>query len=403
MKIVHIITRLIVGGAQENTLITCREQASRGHEVYLITGPSTGPEGALCDKFNDMPFKVIEVANMVRPIKPLTDLRAYIRIKKILREIKPDVVHTHSAKAGIIGRLAGWSIKGSYGPAELENSPINSGSPLPMVVHTIHGLAFHDYQSPWLKRFYIAIEKFTARKCDAIIGVADTMRDKALAAGIGKADMYTTAYSAIDIEQFTTAPAIGQIKDFRRKYGISDQSKVIICVARLAELKGHEYIIESARRLTVKYPECMWLFVGNGELTDKIKHQIHLASLAYKIRLTGLLRPEEIPLAIHSSDILVHCSLREGLARVLPQALLCGKPAISFDIDGAKEVVNENTGRLIAPEDVEGLTEACEELLNSPSLCEILGANGRDLVKQKFSPKAMVDTIQGVYESYFNQ
>jgi len=397
MKIVHIITRLIVGGAQENTLITCREQARRGHKVYLITGPSTGPEGALCERFNDMPFEVIVVNDMIRPIKPLSDLRAYRRIKKILLEIKPDVVHTHSAKAGIIGRIAAWNIKGSYSPASAD---YQVKKPLPMVVHTIHGLAFHEYQSPWLKNFYITIEKYTAAKCDAIIGVADTMRDKALAAGIGRADMYTTAYSAIDIEQFTTAPTFQQIKDFRRKYGISDQSKVIVCVARLAELKGHEYIIESARKLTGRYPECMWLFVGNGELTDKIKHQIHLASLAYKIRLTGLLRPEQIPLAIHSSDILVHCSLREGLARVLPQAMLCGKPVVSFDIDGAKEVVNENTGRLIAPEDVEGLTDACEELLDNPALCERLGENGRELVKEKFSPKAMVDTIQGVYESY---
>ncbi len=400
MKIVHIITRLIVGGAQENTLITCREQAARGNEVYLITGPSTGPEGVLCEKFTDMPFEVIVVGDMVRPIKPLKDLRAYRRIKNILRDIKPDVVHTHSAKAGIIGRLAGWNIKGTYGPPELENSPLNKDKPLPMVVHTIHGLAFHDYQSPWLKRFYIAIERFTARKCDAIIGVADTMRDKALAAGIGKEGIYTTAYSAIDVELFTAVPPPVQIKDFRRKYGISDQSKVIVCVARLAELKGHEYIIESAKRLTGKHPECMWLFVGNGELTDKIKHQIHLASLAYKIRLTGLLRPEEIPLAIHSSDILVHCSLREGLARVLPQALLCGKPVISFDIDGAKEVVNDNTGRLIAPEDVDALTAACEELLNNPTLCEKLGEYGRDFVKQKFSPNTMTDTIQAVYESY---
>ena len=394
MKIVHIITRLIVGGAQENTIITCREQAKRGHEVYLLTGPSIGPEGGMFEKVADMDFEVIVIKDMIRAIKPLADLLAYRQIKKALLDIKPDVVHTHSAKAGILGRIAGWEIKG------IAPYPTNPQKPAPMVVHTIHGLAFHEYQSKWLNKLYVGIEKFTAKRCDAIIGVADTMCQKALAAGIGKQEMYSTAYSAIDIASFTKQPAEKEIKDFRRKHGISDQSKVIVCVARLAELKGHEYIIESAKKLTAQFPDCMWLFVGNGALTDKIKHDIHLASLAYKIRLTGLLAPEQIPLAIHSSDILVHCSLREGLARVLPQAMLCGKPAVSFDIDGAKEVVNSETGRLIAPQDVDGLIESCRELLSDEKLCKKLGENGRRQVEQKFSPKAMADAIEKVYDSY---
>lgn len=400
MKIVHIITRLIIGGAQENTIITCREQARRGHDVYLLTGPSIGPEGGMFDKVAKMDFKVIVVKDMIRPIRPLADLRAYREIKKILLDIKPDVVHTHSAKAGIVGRLAAWNIKGAYSPSSNDFPSDSKTKPVPMVVHTIHGLAFHDYQNKWLSKFYIAIERYTAKKSDAILGVADTMRDKALAAGIGEAKMYSTAYSAIDIEQFTAIPSEKEIKDFRRKHGINDQAKVIVCVARLAELKGHEYIIESARKLTAEFPECMWLFVGNGALTEQIKQEIHLASLGYKICLTGLLAPEQIPLAIHSSDILVHCSLREGLARVLPQAMLCGKPAISFDIDGAKEVVNEQTGRLIEPEDIDGLIAACRELLSDKELCKSLGENGREKVRQKFSPKAMTDSIQNAYENY---
>jgi glycosyltransferase involved in cell wall biosynthesis len=394
MKIVHIITRLIIGGAQENTLISCREQARRGHKVYLITGSQTGAEGTMFDKAAKMDFEVIVVADMIRSISAAADIRAYRHIKKILLDIKPDVVHTHSAKAGILGRLAGWNIKGIAPFCE------NPDKPAPMVVHTIHGLAFHDYQSRWLNKLYIAIERFAAGKCDAIIGVAETMNRKSLAAGIGSSEMYSTAYSAIDTERFLTPPPPQQIKDFRRKYGISDQSKVIICVARLAELKGHDYIIESARKLAGRFPDCMWLFVGDGALTSQIKDKIHVGGLGYKIRLSGLLNPEQIPTAIHSSDILVHCSLREGLARVLPQAMLCGKPVISFDIDGAAEVVNENTGRLIAPEDVDALTAASTELLSDASLCHRLGENGRELVKEMFSPKAMSDAIEKVYNSY---
>jgi glycosyltransferase involved in cell wall biosynthesis len=142
----------------------------------------------------------------------------------------------------------------------------------------------------------------------------------------------------------------------------------------------------------------VWLFVGDGNLTGKIKSDIHLANLGYKFRFTGLLGPEQIPLAIHASDILVHCSLREGLARVLPQAMLCGKSVVSFNIDGAKEVVSRRTGFLIEPENIEQLTQACEELVKNPELRDKLGQAGRESVKEKFAPETMVDTIEQVYQ-----
>ena len=119
--------------------------------------------------------------------------------------------------------------------------------------------------------------------------------------------------------------------------------------------------------------------------------------LAERIKFAGLLAPGEIPLAIQSSDILVHCSLREGLARTLPQAMLCGKPAISFDVDGAKEVVNENTGRLVKPKNIEQLTLNCAELIEDKDLRDSLGKAGREFVKAKFLPETMVDTIEDVY------
>ena len=172
----------------------------------------------------------------------------------------------------------------------------------------------------------------------------------------------------------------------------------MVCIARIAELKGHEYIIESARILRREHKNCCWLFVGDGALTEAVKAKIHHEGLADCFKFTGLLPPVQIPLAIHASDILVHCSLREGLARVLPQAMLCAKPAVSFDIDGAKEVVNANTGFLTEPKNVGQLIDACGKLLNNPALCRRLGENGRAFVKEKFNPDAMVTTIEQVYQ-----
>jgi glycosyltransferase involved in cell wall biosynthesis len=323
---------------------------------------------------------------MRRAINPFYDMIAYVQLKSILKKIRPDIIHTHSAKAGILGRFAGYALKGKFGDADK-----------PHVIHTIHGLAFHPYLPKRTNDFYIAVERSTAKRTDAFITVADVMTEKALAVGMGTKDMYTTAYSAIEEDDYLAGPDPEKVVDFRRKLGISDQATVLVTIARLAELKGHEYIIESARRLSDTHPDCIWLFVGDGHLSEQIKNDIQMAGLQYKFKFTGLIDPSEIPLAIHSSDILVHCSLREGLARALPQGMLCCKPVISFDIDGAKEVVNENTGRLIEAEDVDGLTAACKELIEDAELRKQLGQNGCESVTKQFAPDTMVDTIEQVY------
>ncbi|MHC4926987.1 MAG: glycosyltransferase family 4 protein, partial [Planctomycetota bacterium] len=178
---------------------------------------------------------------------------------------------------------------------------------------------------------------------------------------------------------------------------IPNEAVVIVKVARLFDLKGHEYVIESARRLVDKHDNCVWVFVGDGSLTEQLKSQIQFAGLTHRFKFTGLLPPEQIPLAIHASDILIHCSLREGLARVLPQAMLCGKPVVSFDIDGAKEVVNEKTGFLTEPENIDQLTDACKQLITDADLRTQLGQNGKAAVTERFAPDTMVDTIEKVY------
>jgi glycosyltransferase involved in cell wall biosynthesis len=301
-------------------------------------------------------------------------------------------VHTHSAKAGILGRFAAHSLK-----VKLPRDG------LPSVVHTIHGLAFHPYQSQWLNKFYIAVEKATAKRTDFFISVADAMTAQATAAGIGIPEKFVTAYSAIEEDDFLQPVSESHKKDFRRKYGIPEDAVVLVTIARLFMLKGHKYIIESACRLSKRFEKAVWLFVGDGNLADKFKRQVRQLGLADRVKFTGLLPPSQIPLAIQSSDILVHCSLREGLARTLPQAMLCARPAVSFDVDGAREAVNETTGRLIEPKNIEQLTRSCAELIEDKQLRDKLGAAGREFVKEKFAPEKMVDTIEAVYQKLLQQ
>jgi glycosyltransferase involved in cell wall biosynthesis len=391
MRIVHIITRLILGGAQENTLITCQLLAERGHDVTLITGPALGPEGELFNQTQGQKYQTIVIDPMRRAIEPVKDFIAYRQLKRLLIERKPDIVHTHSAKAGILGRYAAGTLQGRWAPHR------------PGVVHGIHGLSFHRYQNPWVNRFYIAAERAVAKHTDYFVCVADAMTTQNKAAGIGVDKPYVTAYSAIDEDQFLRAIPQEQRSAFRRQYDIAQDAIVLVTIARLFMLKGHDYIIESAKDLSRRFPNVIWLFVGNGNLADVYKQQVRDLGLADRFRFTGLMPPSQIPLAIQSSDILVHCSLREGLARTLPQAMLCSRPAISFDVDGAREVVNENTGRLIEPKNVPQLVQACAELIADPSLRERLGRQGCESVRQKFAPDTMVDTIERVYNDVLRQ
>jgi len=424
VKIAHIITRLILGGAQENTIITCKLLAERGHDVTLITGPAIGPEGELFNQTKNQKYKVIVIDRLRRTIEPIKDFISYKKIKRCLKAIHPDIVHTHSAKAGVLGRFAAHGLchceplrlpvrRQEQGRGNLvsefeiasSSRPAMGGTPRndrakrhrPKIVHTIHGLAFHPYQSNWLNKLYIAIGKSAAKRTDFFISVADAMTNQALAAGIGRPEQYITAYSAIEEDDFLKPIPQECKKEFRLKYEIPEESIVLITIARLFMLKGHDYIIESAKQLSKQFGNVVWLFVGDGNLSDDYKRQVQQLGLANRIKFTGLLSPSRIPLAIQSSDILVHCSLREGLARTLPQAMLCGKPAISFDVDGAREVVNENTGRLIKPKNVEQLIEACAELIKDKDLREMLGRSGRESVEEKFAPEKMVDTIEALY------
>ena len=384
---------MILGGAQENTLISCKLLAQRGHDVTLITGPAIGPEGELFEQTKNEKYDVIVLPKLIRAICPLYDTISYFQIKEHLKRIKPDIVHTHSAKAGILGRFAAHSLRRVTG----------HGSRTPKIVHTIHGLAFHAYQNDWINKFYIAIEKSAARRTDFFISVADAMTAQATATGIGQREKFITAYSAIEEDDFLNPIAEERKRQFRQKYGISDDAIVLVTIARLFMLKGHEYIIESAKQLSKRFENAVWLFVGDGNLADLFKAQVCQLGLAEKIKFAGLLPPSQIPLAIQSSDILVHCSLREGLARTLPQAMLCGKPAVSFDVDGAREVVNENTGRLTEPKNVKQLIKACAELIEDKELRDKLGKAGRESVKEKFAPEKMVDTIEAVYKKLLEE
>jgi glycosyltransferase involved in cell wall biosynthesis len=384
MKTVHLITRLILGGAQENTLLTVEDQHRDWHDpVTLITGPGLGPEGSLVQRAEQGGLDLRLIPEFRREIHALRDWQSYRRLIQLLREIQPEIVHTHSSKAGILGRAAAFKL----------------GIPC---VHTIHGPSFYAGQSKLTYRLYRWLETWAAKRCDRLISVCDAMTDQYVAAGVAPREKFVTVYSGMEVDQFLH-PARSR-EEVRRSLGFLPDDIVVGKVARLFHLKGHEDVIAAAEQAVRANPQLRFLFVGDGLLRTKLELRITELGLRKHFVFTGLVPPEKVPELIHAMDIVVHTSLREGLARVLPQGLIAGKPVISYDVDGAREVViPDRTGFLLAPRDIQGLIDAIRKLAANPELRSELGQTGRELCVERFRHQNMTRQLREIYADVINK
>jgi glycosyltransferase involved in cell wall biosynthesis len=378
MRITHIITRLIIGGAQENTLLSCEGQHDRGHEVTLITGPALGPEGSLMERARRHGYGVIVIDEMLRSILPVKDFQSYHRITKLLEERKPDVIHTHSSKAGIIGRWAAYRAR------------------VPAIVHTIHGLAFTASTSRIANAAYRMAERKTAPITTKIVCVASAMAEQSLGANIGRPEQYVTVYSGMETQPFLEPPV--PRGEMRRQLGLGDEHIVVGTIARLFHLKGHDDLLDLAPELSRKYPNLRFLWVGDGLLRESFERRIAEMNLKDRFILTGLVPPTEIPQLAGAMDVLVHPSRREGLARAIVQGQLAGAPAIAYDIDGNREgLVHGQTGYVVRPFDVFTLNERIAQLVDDGSARKQMGEAGRHFALGRFDAKVMVDALERVY------
>jgi len=378
VKIAHVITRLIIGGAQENTLLTVLgQQQDVRDQVTLITGPGLGPEGSLEPTAEAEGVDLRLIPSLRRAIHPVRDWRASGVLRRMLSELRPDIVHTHSSKAGILGRRAAAQL----------------GIP---AVHTIHGSSFHRNQSAPIHWLTIQAERWAARRSRRLISVCDAMTDQYVSAGVADRSLFTTIHSGMDVDRFLR-PARSP-EQVRSELGLEPDHVVVGKVARLFHLKGHADVIRAAARIADAIPELRFVFVGDGILRRECEAQIRQAGLTDRFVFTGLVTPERVAELVHAMDVVVHTSMREGLARVLPQALIAGKPVVSYDIDGAREVViSGETGALIPPGAIEPLADALRELVLDQPLRVRLGGCGRERYTEQFRHQTMNRKIREVY------
>jgi glycosyltransferase involved in cell wall biosynthesis len=379
MRVSHVITRLIVGGAQENTVSTVLGLLGKpGVAVELISGPTTGAEGSLEAEFAMHPGVLSFMPELVRPVAPWTDFKATRLLARHYRKWRPDIVHTHSGKAGFVGRIA----------ARMAG--------VKRIIHSIHGPSFGPFQGAAQNFVYRNAERVAGYATDHFISVAQAMTEQYLAAGIGRRENYTRIFSGFALGPFL---AVRRDSAFRAALGFGESDFVIAKLARLFELKGHDDLFDAAPRIVEAIPNAKFLLIGDGPWRERFEQRAAHPSLRGRFVFTGLLRPTEIPKYLGAPDVLAHLSFREGLPRALSQALASALPVVAYDCDGASEVcLDGRTGFLVAKGDLAAMADRLTRLARDAALRARLGANGREFVRENFGAQKMVDDIYALYQ-----
>jgi glycosyltransferase involved in cell wall biosynthesis len=384
VRVLHPITRLIIGGAQENTMLTA-DLMNKGlvgngrYLVEIVSGPQTGSEGSLIEEVRERGIPLTILPNMRRELSPLNDLRVIGQLRRLMvgENGRPryDIVHTHSSKAGVVGRIAAaWAR-------------------VPLIVHTVHGWSFHDQMPPGRRGLYVALERIAARYSHKMIVVSPRDIEKGLAQGIGRPEDYVLIRSGIELERFGH-PIVPPAK-MRQRLGIPPDAPVIGSVTRLSPQKSPLDLLDAMAHIHQQRPDAWLVVVGDGPLRPQVERRLDELRIASRVILTGLRR--DIPELMATFDVFVLSSLWEGLPRVLPQAMASGLPIVCTEADGSAEAVCEGENGFLTPRGQPDVLAAhVLNLLADEQLRREMGENGRFRAPE-FGAVKMVQDIDRLY------
>lgn len=382
IRVLHLITRLIVGGAQEHAMLTADFLDKKSYEVEVWSGPQTGSEGSLKEEYRKRGIKLEFIPELVREINPAKDFLALFKLVHKLKKQPFDIIHTNSSKAGILGRIA----------AKLAGVPI--------IVHTVHGWSFHDRMRTMERKIYIALEKWTEHFTDKLITVTDLDIKKGMDVGISNPNKYVTIHSGIEIEKYRDIQV--DIRKKRQELCINEDAIIVGTVARLSPQKAPLDFVEMVANVHRNYPDVRFVYVGDGPLREVVENRIRKHHLENVISLLGLRC--DVPELLHCIDIFALSSHWEGLPRVFPQAMAAGKPIVATRIDGASEAIQHGTnGFLVEAGDVKGFSHYVGLLIKDKNLRNVMGRKGLDMIDPAFSARDMVLQISRVYEELLNR
>lgn len=382
VSVLHIITKMAVGGAQMNTLISCRDITEMGYPSSVLTGPEISPEGNFTDLSEKYNIPVLTAQHLVRKLSPIHDILAFFEIRNIIKENNFSIVHTHGSKAKFLGRLAAASVK-----------------PKPKIVQTVHGWSFFDTMPSLTKGFYSLLEKFGYSLADSNIVVSPHDIKKGVNWGIGKPEDYQLIRSGVEFEAFKAKR--GKKLEAKVKLGIPAEMPVVGTVIRLASQKHPEAIIDVAEQVVKQIPTVKFIIVGDGPLRPYMLTLIKERNLTDNFIMLG--SRKDVPEILPAFDVFLLTSRSEGLPRAMLEALAVQIPVVATDVGGIAELVNNiKNGFLCNHGDVDCLSQGIIKLINSKKLRDKLLSNvDSDLAP--FSAKIMVDQLFQLYTFLINE
>ena len=376
LRILHIITRLDLGGSAENTLLSAAGLARKGHHVAIVAGFSENPPSSGELAAQQAGVEIRRTRLLRREVSPLADLACLWRLCGIIRSGRYDIVHTHTSKAGVIGRLAGrlCGVK--------------------TLVHTPHGHIFYAYFSPGMTTLFMWLERLVAPLTHAHIALTSAEREEYLERGIGSPGNFHQVFSGIILEKSMVGESLRL--PVREGLAIPPTAFVSLTIARLVPVKNHDLIVRAAVELTGRFPDIYFVFAGDGELRGKLEALAEREGVSARISFVGW--RQDIPALLAASDIFVLCSHNEGMGRVFVEAQAAGLPCVGSNVCGIPEVVCEGkTGYLVPTDDPHQLAVRIESLYSRRHTLEPMRDACRKWACSKFSVETMVDKIELIY------
>jgi glycosyltransferase involved in cell wall biosynthesis len=370
-KIAHVITESEpFGGAQRNTLLSVRGLAADGYPTDLVCGPG----GRLIPEARAAGVRVHVVEDLVRQIDPRRDVRAFVALYRLFRSERYDIVHTHSTKAGLMGRLAAHWAR------------------VPWIVHTLHSVPF-EMKGGLRDRLYIALERLVGRHTHRMACVSEVLREEAAAWSVVPSDRLSTIYSGIDFAAYQPNPGDAAAK---RRLGLESAWPIVGSIGRLSEQKAQHVLVEAVARLREKYPKIQLLLVGEGPRRPFLEERIRELGIAAHASLTG--EQKNVTELLNVFDVYATSSLWEGLGRALTEAMYWGLPIVATPVNGVREVIrHEDTGLLVPTRDPQALADAIDRLLDGPALAQRVGAAARRTAVSLMDGRQMVLAIERLY------
>ncbi|MBU1261662.1 GT4 family glycosyltransferase PelF [bacterium] len=374
-KVVRIIARLNVGGPAIHTIILSSGLNKERFSTTLICGAEGENEGSMRQEAKKRGINLIFLPELGRELHPIKDIITLIKLFWIIKKIQPDIVHTHTAKAGAIGRLAAWL------------------AGVPVIIHTFHGHVLHSYFSPVKTKLFIWIEKFLGRITDRIIVLTESQRKEILGFGIGKENRFFVIPLGLELDKFYNIE--GKRGILRKELGLSSETPLIGIVARLVPIKDHRTFVFAAKLLLEKIPEAKFIVVGDGPERANIERFVEELKIQDAVFFPGF--REDLDIIYADLSLLVLSSLNEGLPVAIIEAQASGKPVVSTNVGGVPELIKDGeTGYLVPVKNPEMLAEAMEKILKSPDSAKRMGEAGKESSK-KYRAERLMQDIENLY------